>query len=94
MLIFDIETNGLLKEVTVLHCMSVYDTEKEKMYRFDPYNVEDGVKMLGEYVMVAADFSIRPLCTIVPTSLGMGIVVDTGGFVMNNQMQLDIAVAW
>ena len=55
---------------------------------------EDGVKMLGEYVMVAADFSIRPLCTIVPTSLGMGIVVDTGGFVMNNQMQLDIAVAW
>ena len=55
---------------------------------------EDGVKMLGEYVMVAADFSIRPLCTIVPTSLGMGIVVDTGGFVMNNQMQLDIVVAW
>ncbi len=55
---------------------------------------EDGVKMLGEYVMVAADYSIRPLCTIVPTSLGMGIVVDTGGFVMNNQMQLDIAVAW
>ena len=50
--------------------------------------------MLGEYVMVAADYSIRPLCTIVPTSLGMGIVVDTGGFVMNNQMQLDIAVAW
>lgn len=55
---------------------------------------EDGVKMLGEYVMVAADFSIRPLCTIVPTSLGMGIVVDTGGFVMNNATQLDIAVAW
>ena len=44
--------------------------------------------------MVAADFSIRPLCTIVPTSLGMGIVVDTGGFVMNNATQLDIAVAW
>ena len=55
---------------------------------------EDGVKMLGDYVMVAADFSIRPLCTIVPTSLGMGIVVDKGSFIMNNQMQLDIAVAW
>ena len=34
MLMFDIETNGLLKEVTVLHCMCVYDTETKKMYRF------------------------------------------------------------
>ena len=50
MLMFDIETNGLLKEVNVLHCMSVYDTEKEKMYRFDPSNVEDGVKMLQDTI--------------------------------------------
>ena len=50
MLIFDIETNGLLKEVTVLHCMCVYDTEKKKMYRFDPSNVEDGVKMLQDTI--------------------------------------------
>ena len=50
MLMFDIETNGLLKEVTVLHCMCVYDTEKEKMYRFDPSNVEDGVKMLQDTI--------------------------------------------
>ncbi|MGM9941156.1 MAG: SH3 domain-containing protein [Bulleidia sp.] len=55
---------------------------------------EDGVKMLGDYVMVAANFAIRPLGTIVPTSLGMGIVVDTGGFALNNPTQLDIAVAW
>lgn len=50
MLIFDIETNGLLKDVTVLHCMCVYDTEKEKMHRFDPSNVEDGVKMLQDTI--------------------------------------------
>lgn len=50
MLMFDIETNGLLKEVNVLHCMCVYDTEKEKMYRFDPSNVEDGVKMLQDTI--------------------------------------------
>lgn len=55
---------------------------------------EDGVKMLGDYVMVAANFSVHPLCSIVPTSLGMGIVVDTGGFAINNPTQLDIAVAW
>lgn len=46
MLMFDIETNGLLKDVNVLHCMCVYDTETEKMYRFDPSNIKDGVKML------------------------------------------------
>ena len=50
MLMFDIETNGLLKEVNVLHCMCVYDTETEKMYRFDPTNIEDGVKMLQEEI--------------------------------------------
>lgn len=50
MLMFDIETNGLLKEVNVLHCMCVYDTETEKMHRFDPTNVEDGVKMLQEEI--------------------------------------------
>ena len=55
---------------------------------------EDGVKMLGGYVMVAANFSIHPLASLVPTSLGMGIVVDTGGFALNNPTQLDIAVTW
>ena len=50
MLMFDIETNGLLKEVSVLHCMCVYDTETKKMHRFDPTNVEDGVKMLQDEI--------------------------------------------
>lgn len=50
MLMFDIETNGLLKEVNVLHCMCVYDTEMKKMYRFDPTNVEEGVKMLQDTI--------------------------------------------
>ena len=55
---------------------------------------EDGVKMLGDYVMVAANLSIRPKGTILPTSLGMGIVVDTGSFAARNPTQLDIATAW
>lgn len=61
----------------------------------DPYWVrEDGVKMLGDYVMVAADLSIRPRGSLIPTSLGMGIVCDTGSFIHSNPTQLDIAVAW
>ncbi len=55
---------------------------------------EDGVKMLGDYVMVAANLSIRPLGSLVDTSLGTGIVVDTGTFAYNNLTQIDIAVAW
>lgn len=54
----------------------------------------DGVKMLGDYVMVAANLSVRPRGSLVPTSLGMGIVCDTGGFAVNNPTQLDIAVSW
>lgn len=60
-----------------------------------PYWVrEDGVKMLGEYVMVAANYEIRPRGTIVQSSLGYAIVCDTGGFAKRNPTQLDIAVTW
>lgn len=54
----------------------------------------DGVKMLGDYVMVAANLSIRPRGSLIETSLGTGIVCDTGGFASMNPTQLDIAVAW
>ena len=55
---------------------------------------EDGAKMLGEYVMCAANLNIRPKGTIVETSLGMAIVVDTGSFAASNTTQLDLAVDW
>ena len=50
--------------------------------------------MLGDYVMVAANFGLRPRGSLVPTSMGMGIVCDTGGFAAANPTQLDIATAW
>jgi peptidoglycan hydrolase CwlO-like protein len=60
-----------------------------------PYWVRsDGCKMLGNYIMVAANLSIRPKGTIVQTSLGAGIVCDTGGFASSNAYQLDIATNW
>ena len=54
----------------------------------------DGVKMLGDYVMVAADYNIRPKGTILECSLGEAIVVDTGTFAATNPPQLDIAALW
>jgi hypothetical protein len=55
---------------------------------------EDGAKMLGEYVMCAANLNLRPKGTIIETSLGMAIVVDTGSFATSNETQLDMAVNW
>ncbi len=55
---------------------------------------DDGVKMLGDYVMVAANLDVHPRGSLVETSLGMGIVCDTGGFASGNSTQLDIAVSW
>lgn len=54
----------------------------------------DGCKMLGKYIIVAANLKTRPRGTIVKTSLGMGIVCDTGTFAESNPRQLDIAVNW
>ena len=50
MLMFDIETNGLLKEVSVLHCLCIYDTKTDTMHRFDPSNRDEGVAMLQKEI--------------------------------------------
>lgn len=54
----------------------------------------DGVKMYGDYIMCAADLSVYPRGSIVETSLGTGIVCDTGVFVKSTGIVLDIATAW
>lgn len=60
-----------------------------------PYWIrDDGVKMLGPYILVAANLQIYPRCEIVNTSLGKGIVADTGDFANQNAYQFDIATSW
>ena len=55
----------------------------------------DGVKVDSEgYVLVAADLSRYPRCSVVETSLGLGKVYDTGTFVESNPEQFDIATDW
>ncbi len=56
---------------------------------------EDGVKVDAEgYVLVAANLSRYPRCSIVETSLGLGKVYDTGTFAATNPEQFDIATDW
>lgn len=60
-----------------------------------PYWIrEDGCKMFGDYIMVAADLKTRPKGTIIETSLGTAMVVDTGDFAKTNPTQIDIATNW
>ena len=61
----------------------------------DEYHIsENGCKMLGDYIMCAANLDVHPRGSYVMSSLGMCIVCDTGGFAAYDPYQLDIAVAW
>lgn len=81
---------NLRMNTVVKHMRSIGYSEEEY-----PYWVrEDGAKMLGNYVMVAANLSTRPKGTIIETSLGTAIVCDTGGFVNTYPNGVDIAVDW
>ena len=55
---------------------------------------EDGAKMMGDFIMVAAELTSRPKGTILKTSLGWAVVADTGSFAKSNPKQIDIATAW
>ena len=72
----------------------VVQTMRNKCYTESdyPYIIrDDGVKCLGDYVIVAADLSEHPRGSIVETSLGQGIVCDTGEQLTGI---IDIAVDW
>jgi len=84
---------------------SYYDLDMSRVVRtmrekgFDeinyPYWVRaDGVKMLGNFVMVAANLQVHPRGSVVQTSLGTGLVCDTGAFAKTNKLKLDIATTW
>jgi len=82
---YNLNMNGV---VSIMRRMGFSESEY-------PYNVRaDGVKCLGPYVMVAAHLGKRPRGSKVQTSLGAGIVCDTGGFAANNPTQIDIATSW
>lgn len=77
-----------------LNMSGVISIMKSIGYDYDYWVRADGVKMYGEYVMCAADLNLRPRGSIIETSLGPGIVCDTGGFTTIDPYRLDIAVTW
>lgn len=56
---------------------------------------EDGVKVdQNGYVIIAANLSRYPRCSVVETSLGAGKVYDTGGFAAVHPDGFDLATDW
>ena len=75
--------------VSVMRSMGFNETDY-------PYWVRsDGAKMLGPYVMVAADLNAHPKGSVIDISLGKAIVADTGAFTTNGSgTAVDVAVTW
>jgi hypothetical protein len=55
----------------------------------------DGAKVDNQgYIIVAANYSIYPRCSMIETSLGAGKVYDTGGFAARIPYGFDLATDW
>lgn len=69
--------------VAVQHCGGTYSIRS------------DGAKVDQDgYILVAANLTRYPYCTVVETSMGLGKVYDTGGFAATHPDGFDLATDW
>ena len=83
--------NGVLETYYCLPMDGVVEWMHSLGYEGEYWVREDGCKMLGEYIMVAADYEWMPKGSIVETSLGTAMVCDTGE---GGWYWFDIATNW
>ena len=55
MLIFDIETDGFLADMTKIHCINIYDRGSKALYRFNDHKTGDGTLAEGVSFLHDAD---------------------------------------
>jgi hypothetical protein len=77
-----------------MNMSGVVSALRRKGYSGNYWVRNDGVKMFGSYIMVAANYGVHPYGSIVQTSLGAAIVCDTGTFARSYPNCLDIATSW
>ena len=81
MLIFDIETNGLLYNVSTIHCLVIHDTETDQTMVFNDEGTADpvvrGVEFLedADYVCAASSSSSSLSTETVARGVGSGLRV-------------------
>lgn len=86
--------NGNKETYYNLPMSRVVQNAKDNGLEGDYWVRDDGVKMFGDYVIVAANQDNYAYGTTVETSLGTAIVLDTGSFAEANPEQFDVAVDW
>ena len=85
MLVFDLETNGLLNDVTCVHCLVIYDSEADQVLVFNDQGSEEpivrGVQLLEEAGVLCGhnviSYDIPVLEKLYPWFEPKGLVVDT-----------------
>jgi len=84
MLFFDIETDGLLDDVSKMHVLSIYDGHQNKFFRFDPASTLPfgvGLKMLADADEICGHniigYDIPALKKLFPGWEPRGVVHDT-----------------
>ena len=85
MLIFDLETDGLLKDVSKVHCLAIYNTDEEQMHVFNDQGNTDpiirGITYLEEADSIAGhniiNYDIPVIKKLYPFFEPKGNKVDT-----------------
>jgi len=81
-LIADIETNGLYREVTTVHCIVAMDVDTKQVFKFYPDQIEDGIKLLQSADLVVGhnwiDYDARVLKKLYPDfKIDINKITDT-----------------
>lgn len=85
MLVFDLETDGLLNDVTCIHCLVIYDSEADQTYTYNDQGSEEpivrGVQVLESAEIIAGHnvlaYDIPVIEKIYPWFNCTALVVDT-----------------
>lgn len=83
--------HGVLETYYCLPMDGVVEWMHSLGYEGEYWVREDGCKMFGEYIMVACDYEWMPKGSVIETSLGTGLVCDTGE---GGWYWTDIATNW
>ena len=106
MLVFDIETNGLLNDVSKIHCISTFDTEKEETFIYNDQNNghpsnRDGINQIMEadtivgHNIIGYDLAvIRKLCPEFNTNAECVDTLVLSRLYHPNLMDIDKRRAW
>ena len=106
MLVFDCETNGLLHDVSTIHCIAIYDSQKEETFVFndqggDCYPLTEGLHWLTSADVIVGhnivNYDLPVLRKIYSWFESSATVIDTlilSRLYHPNLMEIDKKRAW